>query len=740
MQNARHLPRPVINVMGGQISDRILGSARLEIEKPAVAGEPVTFRIAYTAGSVGVDDRGAVRVSWRAQAGLGEPQFEEAAAPGYVAVRTVSEGSVRPVAGFNERGHRRPFVPAVTVHTDDGGLWPGDRLELTFGDTSGGGPGIRAPVTVVKAFEFQVSVDCKGAQEFLDLDGFLTFPVAAGPAVRLVAIAPSDAKAGEPFTMRARFEDVWGNPTEVPGASLQVGIADSDAVLGTAVGAGPVNSVEGLTLGASGVVRLEVTDQASGLRATSNPIRVGAELPAERRWWGDLHGQSGETVGTNPSADYFQYARYAACVDFTCHQGNDFQITDEFWARLRREVEAIHEDGEFVCFHGYEWSGNTEVGGDRNVIFRGIPDANDIWRSGHWLIEDRRPRDPEHDALTLDELYARFRGRDDVMLLPHVGGRRAELRWIEPELEPVVEVHSAHGTSEWFLQQALATGVRVGFLAGSDDHMGRPGATLANAKEMPVNGGLACIRADELTRDGIWKGLHSRHCHGSTGARILLDTEIAGARMGAETMANGPVSVAARVNGTAPIIEIAVYRDGQPVYRWTPAGDPAHVLVAWTGNLRIARGRKQRWDGELTVRGARIHDVAPFAFDHPEEGLIGGDGQRVCWTSETAGDYDGLWLELADVSDPVIELVAEPLAVRQPLAGIEDGPIFVEAKGLGAHLRLQALPHDGGPLDTELSWVDSVPLDGVHAYHVRVLQLDGHMAWSSPTYVETVGD
>lgn len=726
--------------MARQISDEILGSAQLEVDGPGVAGQPMTFRIVYTAGSVGVDDRGAVRVSWRAQAGLGAPQFEDPAAPGYLAVRTVSEGSVRPVARFNERGHRRPFVPAVTVHTDDGGLWPGDRLELTFGDTSGGSPGIRAPVTVVKAFEFQVSVDCKGAQEFLDLDGFLTFPVVAGPPARLVAIAPSDVKSGEPSTVRARFEDVWGNPTELPGASLQVGIGNGEDVHGTAAGAGPVITIENLTLQACGVVRLEVTDQTSGLRATSNPIRVAPELPVQRHWWGDLHGQSGETVGTNPSADYFHYARYTACADFTCHQGNDFQITDEFWARLRREVEAIHEDGTFVCFHGYEWSGNTEVGGDRNVIFRGIPKADDIWRSGRWLIEDRRPLDSEHDALTLDELYARFRGRDDVMLLPHVGGRRAELRWIEPELEPVVEVHSAHGTSEWFLQQALDTGVRVGFLAGSDDHMGRPGATLANANEMPVNGGLACIRSPELTRDGIWHGLHSRHCHGTTGARILLDTQIAGARMGTEAVAIGAVSVEAKVNGTAPIIEIAVYRDGQPVHRWTPAGDPAHVLVAWTGNLRIARGRKQRWDGELTVRGARIGRVEPFAFDHPEEGLTEGNGQSVRWTSETAGDYDGLRLELADVQDPVIEFEAGPLTVTQPLAGIEDGPMFVEAAGLGAHLRLQALPLEGGPLDTVLSWVDASPLAGVHAYHIRVTQLDGHMAWTSPTYVETAED
>jgi len=652
----------------------------------------------------------------------------------------VSEGSVRPVARFNERGHRRPFVPAVTVHTDDGGLWPGDRLELTFGETSEGSPGVRAPVTVVKAFEFQISVDCKGAQEFLDLDGFLTFPVRAGPAVRLVAIAPSDVRVGDPFAVRVRFEDAWGNPTETPGASLQVGRSDTGDSLGAASGSGPVIPVENLRLEESGVIRLEVMDQTTGLRSTSNPIRVATDLPAERRWWGDLHGQSGETVGTNASADYFHYARHIACADFTCHQGNDFQITDEFWARLRREVEAIHEDGEFVCFHGYEWSGNTEVGGDRNVIFRGIPAASDISRSGRWLIEDRRPLDPDSDSGHLKDLYARLRGRDDVMLLPHVGGRRAELRWLDPKLEPVVEVHSAHGTSEWFLQQALATGARVGFLAGSDDHMGRPGATLANANEMPVNGGLACIRATELTRNGIWAGLHSRHCHGTSGARILLDTQIAGARMGADAEAPGSVSVDARVNGTAPIIEIAVYRDGDPVYRWTPVGDPLHVLVAWTGNLRIARGRKQTWDGELSVGGARIDRVSPFAFDHPEEGLIGGDGRRVRWTSETAGDYDGLWLELADATDPEIEFAAGPLTTSRSLAGIENGPIFVEAEGLGAHLRLQALPPRGGPLDFRLTWADDDPLPGIHAYHVRVLQLDGHMAWSSPTYVESAGD
>jgi len=34
-----------------------------------------------------------------------------------------------------------------------------------------------------------------------------------------------------------------------------------------------------------------------------------------RHFWGDLHAQSGETIGTNPAADYFAYARDKAFLD-----------------------------------------------------------------------------------------------------------------------------------------------------------------------------------------------------------------------------------------------------------------------------------------------------------------------------------------------------------------------------------------------------------------------------------------
>jgi hypothetical protein len=70
------------------------------------------------------------------------------------------------------------------------------------------------------------------------------------------------------------------------------------------------------------------------------------------------------------------------------HQGNDFQITSPFWEELNRLTAEYNRDGEFIVFPGYEWSGNTGLGGDRNVMF--MHEGRQIHRSHHALVDDLR--------------------------------------------------------------------------------------------------------------------------------------------------------------------------------------------------------------------------------------------------------------------------------------------------------------------------------------------------------------
>ena len=53
-------------------------------------------------------------------------------------------------------------------------------------------------------------------------------------------------------------------------------------------------------------------------------------------FWGDTHGQSNETLGTNSAREYFEFGRDKAFLDVMGHQGNDFQITGAFWKELNR--------------------------------------------------------------------------------------------------------------------------------------------------------------------------------------------------------------------------------------------------------------------------------------------------------------------------------------------------------------------------------------------------------------------
>ena len=67
--------------------------------------------------------------------------------------------------------------------------------------------------------------------------------------------------------------------------------------------------------------------------AETNPLRISDDMPF-RHYWGDLHGQSEETIGTGSARQYFAFARDLAFVDACGHQGNDFQMTSDFWKEL----------------------------------------------------------------------------------------------------------------------------------------------------------------------------------------------------------------------------------------------------------------------------------------------------------------------------------------------------------------------------------------------------------------------
>jgi hypothetical protein len=146
----------------------------------------------------------------------------------------------------------------------------------------------------------------------------------------------------------------------------------------------------------------------------------------------------------------------------------------------------------------------------------------------------------------------------------------------DPELEPVTEIASAHGSSEaadspfpiynalpdnW-VRDVLDRGYRFGFVASGDSHDGHPGLVHLEAGK----GGLAAVLSPERTRDGVYRALRTRRAYATNGPRIILRVALAGLPMGSELEAppaGEPVDLYVRVIAGAPLDRIDVIRGGQ---------------------------------------------------------------------------------------------------------------------------------------------------------------------------------
>jgi hypothetical protein len=733
-----------------------MGSIALAPPGPFVAGSYAELTLVYTAGTFGIDDTGMVKVSWRTTSDFSKPQFDKPAAANFTTVEA-SNGAKLDV--WFDRLNIRPYGNTLLIRVGRGYLRAGDTLTIRLGDRRRGSPGLRLQTNVESGVELRTSVDAFATYEFCELPQQPAFDLVAGPAVRWKAILPSLAVVGEPIRLAIVAEDMWGNPTADAAGRLTFeasrplrGLPDSITV---AKGDGP-RVIENLVADEAGDLDLNVMADGRCV-AQANPLRVVTAAPL-RRYWADLHGQSGETIGMGTAEDYFRYARDKAFVDMAGHQGNDFQITDAFWQKLNALTAAFDRPGQFVCLPGYEWSGNTGMGGDRNVLFR--REGRPIRRSSHILVEGETSTEAIYTA---DKLFEVLRD-EDCRVIAHVGGRYADVKYAhDGRIERTVEVHSTWGTFEWLLHDAFAMGFRVGVVCHSDDHKGRPGATTPGASTFGAIGGLSCYFMPELTRDALFEALRRRRHYGTTGTRLFLDlrgtfeqdvtgfaedpalgtaheTRVRNAMMGDIIRPNGvPMRLAVEVIGTAPLDRVDVLHGARVVQSERPfaAADlGGRVRVLWQGAEYRGRGRETVWQGKLAVTGNRIARFAPVNFLNPERQVQEvTPGVALAWTSVTTGNLAGIDLWLDQPGSGALRIETNVVSGEIALGQLADATAAFDGGGLGRKLSVYRLPESDWSrrltLDHRVTFAGGADLP----VYVRVTQADGHQAWSSPIYL-----
>ncbi len=731
-----------------------LGHVTISPDTPVSAADHITWTISFTTGQYGIDDGGAIMLAVRQMCDWGDPQCNDPAGENYVTAATTADATLQ--ISWNRRANLRPWRQALIIRVFDGHLGPGDVVTVKLGDRSGGSAGLRAQTFVESEFAIRVLADPTGSHKFENV-GDLSVPIVAGPASGIALIGSSTAVVDEATWLHVRAFDAWGNVATTYEGELEFSVedvVDFGATLParcqmTANDRG-VRRFEPIAFSKPGIWRVSVKDVSNGFVATANPCRVVevGEDP-KRLYWGDLHGQSGETVGSGDAAAYWDFLHYASGADYGAHCGNDFQITPEFYRRLRELAQLHHEPERFVTFLSYEWSGNHLSGGDHNVYFLHDDEkSSPIHRSGSWLL-DAEPDDAE-ERHPLAALQAEFRGRDDVIILPHVGGRRANLDMLDDVVQsPVIEISSIHGRFPWFAQDALERGLKVGFIAGSDDHCGRPGVAPPSAHDLVVTGGLSAIYAESLTRRSLWDSLKARHCYGSSGERIFIDLEADGHPMGSEYETSEAPKFQGEIHATAPIATVELRRGPEVVWTFdaltvlkpdlTAGANQARLRLAWSGARSKNRPKVQNWNGEAVLAGGKILNASPYNLSHPEEGLILVDDHIVRWNSHTSGEADGIWLELELTPEATLTFSSPAISKTFKVAELGQDPTIVEAGGVDLQLEVRWVSDAPGPLDLDWSFTDEAVPAGDHAYWLWVTQTDGACAWSSPIYIRAEG-
>jgi len=735
----------------------LYGSAALEPRGTFEAHSLQTFKLTYTTGRYGLDDTGSIRIVFRFTADGGPLQTSDPAALNYVTARSSNGVALR--ISFDASGHQRPWYQALTVAASKGYLSEGDTIEVVLGDKSGGSAGLRLQSMCETAFAWRVLADVCATGHFV--------PIAESPVISIVpgdpaiwkAVLPTLRRPGETFRFSLKAEDRYGNPSDKVEARLA--LRPTRPVSGLPEDVAFVKGeralvVEGLSVADEGALSIEVVDSAGAVLAKSNPMIVRAGSQAS--CWADMHGQSGESVGINTAREYFTFARDLAFLDATSHQANDFQINGPFWAHINELAAEFHEDDRFVTLPGYEWSGNTGVGGDRNVYFRG--EGRTIRRSSHALIEDRS--EIHNDAPTARDLFSALQD-EDCVVYAHIGGRPADVGYAhDPRLETAMEIHSAWGTFEWLMEDCFRQGYRVGVVANSDGHKGRPGASYPGASQFGAYGGLTCFLMNRLSRDDLFDCLRHRRHYATTGDRICIDLAVTAeggferfdadpkvfeaASTKADRLQMGDIARATdhdatlsfTVHAHGPIERIEVLNAMETVATVrnpAPLASSTRLRVLWRGAMVKGRGARADWHSRARFGNCTILNTCEINAWNPDRALRREDERTVAWDSVTAGNFGAFDVWLDEGADSEIEIETNQVEARIPFReiGVEDH--VIPAGGLDLEVRLFRLPGKlhGGPISADIR----VPVEANrdNPLWIRVTTEDGFQAWTSPVYL-----
>jgi hypothetical protein len=442
----------------------------------------------------------------------------------------------------------------------------------------------------------------------------------------VLATVPSQAVAGEAFRVKVALLDAYGNAAL--DADHLITVHAPDGTLDTTLTAedGGWTDFE-VTISNPGVYRIMV--DTGPLRVETNPVHITEAASETRVLWGDIHVHHGHTFfdfdGRVRDANH-DYGRDIAGLDVVSETQKALGVEIgevALWSALQEGCRSYTEPGRYIVLLGFEWMGQ----------FAG--EASGRPSFGHHNVYYDTCEAPigTHDATIIDSL-----GSDNglwqwlsvvkeetgtrALTVPHAMRRTGrDFRQEKPGVQTLAEIYSEWGNAtDWgegqtdedapgSVQDMLNSGMRLGWIGGSDNHDGWMGNPYSSRY---VRSGLAAFITTEHSREAVFDAMLQRRTYATTGHRPILRFSVADggqtAMQGSEIIAQRP-AFEWRYEGTANIDEVTLWRvevvDGRIQSRaqiWTGDGvdGAGEYTPPWDGLSAVAYWLEVRqWDGEI---------------------------------------------------------------------------------------------------------------------------------------------
>ena len=766
-------------------SMEFLGRITCNVDE-VVAGSWQEVVLDYEIGSSGVADGSSFKVTFKFYSDWALFQTVDPLAANYVSAEyqagplvpgqsaaTVQSLKVR----FDQKGHERPFQKAVIVDTVDGYLKAGDHIIVRLGDRRFGGPGTRAQTFVEKGFRFRCYVDPLGSSRSAAVPGDVKFDIVPGAASLVQIVGSRLVRRGEPFMVRARVEDEWGNTCWNYGGELALTARLGDEVMHTKALRLPekgwaVVPVDDIPTDRPGEIAIDVAMKGRhAVKPATFHATVDDKFAFPRVFYCDLHVHSDDTIGTNDTTYNLTYGRDVSGLDVLAFAHNDFNITKDKWDRTVELIHEICKEGSFIAYPGTEWCGSSCAGGDHNVVFLHgktpefpfLKNGRHV-RSFEWNEEMKSNMQIQPGAWPLEELWAAYaHDPDGHLLIPHVGGRRCILDWHYPKLERLVEIGSSWGHFGWLYEDAMRRGHKMGASMAGDEHRGRCGGGVPGTAVFGTKGGLTGVLAPSLGRQSVGEALRARHTWASTGERTVGLATCGKHLQGDEFSAGGPVKIDYRFLGDAGWDEVVAYDHTGPIWRRDLQKEGSglsgsRIRVRWGGARIMDRYRWAAWKGSVTITHGTINSFVGRGFEHKEEACWREGATEIGFHSDTYGDADAIEIDISELPRCRIRLqgtIDGYVKVGNPLDGnpfahcpsfewdvsgaelIESGRLRKDLGGTELFIAVERMSDEDMPREVK-GTIEVEAVNGPHGFRPVYFfgrQVDDAKVWTSAMFI-----